>query len=945
MLLTLLAVFGSTKADPTGTWADEGNYSALSNWDYENSDGPFDINNRQALAGFARMVNSGKDFSGKTVVLRYDISMKDHYWVPIGIDAGGSTHPFNGTFDGGGHTIDNIITAEPTGEYETLTLAGLFGRLGNEGTIKNLKISNSTILGKNCLGGIAAYNDRGTITNCVVESSVTITDYNAAGSSFGGIAGESCGVISGCVSMAQFHVSSSNNVGGIVGKTIEGDYVSVIDCLFFGPTLPAPSTEQLNCWIVGPMGGLAYALYSDSPSFTLNYGTPTATYNVSNISSYSNSNGLKYGKSFYAKNGETVSFSITPKSNNVNVGNVYGNGSELTPVGDLYSVTINNEDVLITADLSIRGLNGDGTESSPYKISSSTDWETFASIVANSYSFSEQYVQLTADINLSFQEVWGVGGLTVTPHLVGTDNNRFAGNFDGGGHIITLDQGIRHNNAPSALFRYVRNATIKNLIVEGKLLNHMYAVYNTGLVAVADGETTITNCIVRPTVEFDVSNNSAGNAGIVGQLQNTSGMTNSLTMTGCAFLGKLLKYDDDVPTRVGGLLGYASAGTTATFTDCLFDPTEITVGTTGSCTLARYDGDATLTFDGCYYTKSLGEAQGTGATINSSAGAAGEAGTSHGYITSYSNGLCLNINNGSTYYIPTQSPGTETTISLNDGSANSSALWINMGRTVNVTLQGRTFKPNVWNTLCLPFALNASELTAAKSDQNHPFYQATIKELDFYNSYNSSGILDFDGEYYTHFNETEGMLYLYFKNAEEIVAGKPYIVKWTGNAGVNGNLQSPTFSNVTIATSSASTESAETGVSFVGTFDPAPLTVGSSLNLYLGSDENNVSKLYYPSGVSSFSINAFRGYFIVNPYDSGALDPEYGVRGIYMNIDEDEASSIKEIGNDQRTMDNAIYDLNGRKLDDVGAGVKRDLQSPCLRKGLYIKNGRKIVIK
>ena len=972
VLIALFAIFGSVKADPTGSWAEYANSSGIGDYEKDNT---FYINNRGQLAGFAALVNSGYDFSSKTVVLRNDLDLGEHYWVPIGsTNANGVDKPFKGTFNGDGHTIKNIITAAPADNDD---LAGLFGKLREGGTIKNLKISNSTILGSAYIGGIVAYNYGGTITNCVVESTVTITSCNDGGAEhLGGIAGMSCGIISGCVSRAQFDVGSNNNmynVGGILGYSdinLSGGGSKVIDCMFFGSTLPEHSTGQK---LVGPIignrqnsvdvhtndyyttsglpnssgvGAVAYAVKSDNSSFTLNFdGTPTYTYNVSNISSYSD--GVKYGNKFYAKSGSTVKFKVVSKSDNVTIGTVYANSSSLTADGDgFYSVTIGNADVTITADLSVSGLTGGGTAGNPYTIGTVANWETFVSVVASGYSFSGQYVQLTSDITLSFEEEFLPGGdLTATPHLVGTDNNRFSGTFDGGGHTITLAQAIRRNNTPNALFRYVRNATIKNLIVDGTFLNRYYASYNTGLVAVADGATTISNCLVKTSVQIDATSSSVGNAGIVGQLQNTSGMTNSLTMTGCAFLGKLLKYDDDVPINVGGLLGYASAGTTATFTDCLFDPTEITVGTTGSCTLARYGSGATLTFDGCYYTKSLGEAQGTRATINSSAGAAGEAGTSHGYITSYSNGLCLNINNGSTYYIPTQSPGTETTISLNDGSANSSALWINMGRTVNVTLEGRTLKPNVWNTLCLPFELNASELTAAKSDENHPFYQATIKELDFYNLYNSSGILDFDGEYYTHFNETEGMLYLYFKDAEEIVAGKPYIVKWTGNAGVNGNLQSPTFSNVTIATSSASTESAETGVSFVGTFDPAPLTVGSSLNLYLGSDENNVSKLYYPSGVSSFSINAFRGYFIVNPYDSGALDPEYGVRGIYMNIDEDEASSIKEIGNDQRTMDNAIYDLSGRKLDDVGAGVKGDLQSPCLRKGLYIKNGRKIVIK
>jgi hypothetical protein len=139
---------------------------------------------------------------------------------------------------------------------------------------------------------------------------------------------------------------------------------------------------------------------------------------------------------------------------------------------------------------------------------------------------------------------------------------------------------------------------------------------------------------------------------------------------------------------------------------------------------------------------------------------------------------------------------------------------------------------------------------------------------------------------------------------------------------------------VTIATSTASTESAEVGVSFVGTFDPAPLVVGSSLNLYLGGGD----KLYYPYGVSSFNVGPFRAFFIVDTSESAAFEPG-GVRGIYMNLD-DEVSSIREIESESGIRNSeAIYDLNGRKLSQSA------IRNSGLKKGLYIKNGRKYIVK
>ena len=944
--MALLTVFGSVNSYATeGSWADDrlSEQSENSNFiDVYDTKTEFVLTNQFWLASLAYLVNNGvKDFAGKTIKLggSDEWSLSSHYWVPIGT----AEHPFKGTFDFEGRTLVGVYNDPSNAGF-----GGLFGYIGEGGRVEGLKIRDSQLRGAGYVGGIAAYNYGGTITDCVVKSTVKVSA-TATGTNIGGIAGANHGpsenergTVSGCVSSATFSSTNSPTIGGLVG-TKGNNYIMY--CLYLG------AEESLSGGFVmgkGDIGGngdntlnmstvsngsqnnvsRAFPITNGNTAVTVNYqGTPTATYSRSDIKVYNDVDGMYgiwYNGVYYSGEYGSVKFKVTPNTTGYTVSNVtadskYNGSLTLTVTEDVYSFDNGRNSVTINCTTKLDNWEGGGTgtASDPYKISTVEQWNAFVNLVKNSYSFSGQYVKLTSDIELQFTEAYAQdGSLTATPHLVGTDENRFAGTFDGDGHTITLDQNIRRNNTPSALFRYVRNATIKNLIVDGTFTNSMYAVYNAGLVAVADGSTTISNCIVKPAITCDTPSGNRGNAGIVGHLQNTSGMTNSLTMTGCAFLGSLLKYDDDVPMGIGGLLGYAAAGTSATFTDCLFDPAKVTMGTTGSSTLARYDGDATLTFSGCYYTKSLGEAQGTSAAIISDATGAGSAGTSHGYITPYTNGLCLSVNSGSTYYTPTQSPGTETTISLSDGSANSSTLWVNKGRTVNVTLNGRTFFSNEWNTLCLPFAMNATQIAAS------PLAGATFMELDFDDTYGGA-------ENYTHFDSENGTLYLYFKDATEIKAGKPYIVKPTSET------TSPTFTGVTITTSTASTESAEVGVSFVGTFDPAPLTVGSSLNLYIGAE----NKLCYPSGVESFSVGAFRAYFVVDPSESGALDPEYPVRAIYMNLD-DEASSIREIESEYVIRNSvAIYDLNGRKLSESG------IRNSGLKKGLYIKNGRKYLIK
>ena len=60
-------------------------------------------------------------------------------------------------------------------------------------------------------------------------------------------------------------------------------------------------------------------------------------------------------------------------------------------------------------------------------------------------------------------------------------------------------------------------------------------------------------------------------------------------------------------TYNGGFLGYIRSGSTS-YTNCLFAPTEITMGTSNSCTFNRNN---TPTIDGAYYTTKFGTAQGT----------------------------------------------------------------------------------------------------------------------------------------------------------------------------------------------------------------------------------------------------------------------------------------------------------------------------------------------
>ena len=83
-------------------------------------------------------------------------------WIPIGTPE----NPFQGTFDGQGHTISGIYFNDASQSN-----VGLFGNVGNEAVIKNLGVTDSYISGNENVGAICGKSE-GTIVNCYTVSVV-----------------------------------------------------------------------------------------------------------------------------------------------------------------------------------------------------------------------------------------------------------------------------------------------------------------------------------------------------------------------------------------------------------------------------------------------------------------------------------------------------------------------------------------------------------------------------------------------------------------------------------------------------------------------------------------------------------------------------------------------------------------------------------------------------
>ena len=945
--IALLAGFINVWADdsPSGRWQDS-NYSIGFTVDYDNTSTIY-INNAGQLAFLAGLVNSNRyddnrnvigyhDFEGKTIKINANVSsldLSDHYWdLPIGT----AEHPFKGTFDFEGKTISGIISNNPSE-----SIGGLFGYIGEGGCVKGLKLENSHLCGKNYVGGIAAYNNGGTITDCVVEGDVTVSA-TATGTTLGGIVGANTGPsadkrgrVSGCACSAVF-IKAENQTLTIGGLAGDNGNSHIEYCLYLGTK---QSLSGGNVMGDGPIGGTADYTLNMSPiptspnnqnrallvknsntAVTINYqGTPTASYSCSGINAYNNVDGMYgiwYNNVYYSKEGSRVKFKVTPNDVAYNVTSVSLKRNSETYIHpctpDEYGVyafslegtLFGNITILTETGMSNWPGGGSGTEGDPYKISTPAHWEYFVRVVKAGYSFSGKYVKLENDITFSEWRWPAYDESGPQSKLVGTRDYPFKGTFLGNNKKLTFN--ISGQVCYIAPFRYIDGATIKDLIIDGPIMNSQakdyYGRYTAGLIANASGNCEIRNCVVMGTMHSVLNSAASSNGGFIANI--SSGHTN---MYGCAFIGNF--YSNGA---AGGLVGYVHSGAGLSLQACLFAPKNNTSGAANSCrTLARSSAtNTTVNIDCCLYTQTLGEAEGTPCEVTTVAFTGGPT-TDYGFVKWYDGqGIHYSINN--VYYKiseETNYPNFE----LSNANVNSGLLALYMDRTQDVTLTGRKLNGGKWNTLCLPFNLSSLAGTQLAG--------AEVRELDFTNSYDADGVIDnVDDDYYTHYDAWEDKLYLYFKQATEIKAGKPYIVK--PQSDING----PTFSNVQITRSSAFIESGDVGVFFVGNFDPAPLKKDNSFNLYLGSD----NKLYYP-GTENFKVNAFRAYFLVDSSDAGASESE--VRTIIMNFGDDEPSVIKEIDNGQWIMNTVVYDLNGRKVN-----------AP-LKKGIYIKNGRKVVIK
>ena len=229
--------------------------------------------------GLLAWAKAAQETLSTSCTLAADITLPDpaeeggSNWTPVGTP----NNHYTGTFDGAEHTISNL---QITGSYNYI---GLFGYVGEGGTIKSCHVEGSISSISSCIGGIAGYSDGGSIHACSFSGKVK------GSSSVGGIAGYSNGSsIQACSSSAT--VSGPYYTGGIVGYSSDG---SSIQACSSSATVSGPYYT----------GGIAGGSDSSSIQACSSSATVSGTNFAGGIAGYSSSGSIQACSSSATVNG------------------------------------------------------------------------------------------------------------------------------------------------------------------------------------------------------------------------------------------------------------------------------------------------------------------------------------------------------------------------------------------------------------------------------------------------------------------------------------------------------------------------------------------------------------------------------------------------------------------------------------------------------------------
>ena len=233
----------------------------------------------------------------------------------------------------------------------------------------------------------------------------------------------------------------------------------------------------------------------------------------------------------------------------------------------------------------------------------------------------------------------------------------------------------------------------------------------------------------------------------------------------------------------------------------------------------------------------------------------------------------------------------DTKLELQEENVNTTVLEDWDGYEADITLK-RTLIAGSWNTLAVPFNVSSDMLAYLTST-----YGMSVKQLSS---------VDVDGEHIT----------LNFENATEMVAGTPYLVKVTSDF----DFSAQALPNVEVSKELHPVTS--TYIDFIPTLGKTTIDGVDKENVLFLAAENT---LKHPVEIPAY-MKGFRAYFQLKGEAAGA-------RAFSLNFGDGETTGVTDVRSKMVDVRGDYFDLQGRKVENTA------------KKGIYIQNGRKVVIK
>ncbi len=208
------------------------------------------------LVSTARQLNAVGLFASqwdKHFTLMADIDLSQVAAAEFNIIGVTDVNAFTGVFDGNGHTVSGFRY-----DADLVKYVGLFGSVGKQGRVANVHVSDVSIVGGSCVGGLAGHI-MGKVSGCSVTGSVVgsmdvggligtnegdATDCHAnvtvSGSMAGGLVGANwAGHLADCSAAGQVRGATTGALGGLAGFNVEGG--TILQCF---STADVSSTYQ-----------------------------------------------------------------------------------------------------------------------------------------------------------------------------------------------------------------------------------------------------------------------------------------------------------------------------------------------------------------------------------------------------------------------------------------------------------------------------------------------------------------------------------------------------------------------------------------------------------------------------------------------------------------------------------------------------------------------------